>query len=198
MAARITLPWGREFASCPAIYGVKAENGKVSAESQRSSKGWHPTHLIQRLDTLCGDPQRHGPLLQWASLGFLLQLMIVTFSVGTGNMCAWLVWSVTQRLWGFISLGYAKYPTLRRTLCIIGKYISLFSTSDQTARPLLCTCSVFYWLLVQYICILTMLSIQFVEILLTVMSSDCHRHEHQIPVSAASNYHCNRSQYMVT
>lgn len=54
--------------------------GKVGAESQWSGKGWRPKHLIQRLDTLRRDPQRHGPLPQ--SAGLLLQLMIVTFLCG--------------------------------------------------------------------------------------------------------------------
>lgn len=52
----------------------------MGAESQRSGKGWRPKHLIQRLDTLRRDPQRHGPLPQ--SAGLLLQLMIVTFLCG--------------------------------------------------------------------------------------------------------------------
>lgn len=52
----------------------------MGAESRRSGKGWRPTHLIRRLDTLCCDPRRRGPLLQPAAS--LLRLMIVTFLCG--------------------------------------------------------------------------------------------------------------------
>ncbi|KAK5849892.1 hypothetical protein PBY51_014190 [Eleginops maclovinus] len=55
LAARITLPAGGEFAPCPDIYDVKADRGKSGRRSPRSGKGWCPTHLIQRLDTLCRD-----------------------------------------------------------------------------------------------------------------------------------------------